>query len=126
MTFDVNSGWVVFPWLAAGLLALWGARWRAGPAVARSRHAILWLLRGGVLVALVAIGLNPVRVAVTPGSINRPEVHVLLDASQSMLLGSPESRWQEGTALLRYALDRQQGHANVHVHRFGQRLVSGD
>jgi uncharacterized membrane protein len=117
---------MVLPWLAVGLLALWWTRWRAGPAVPRSRQAILWLLRGGVLVALVAIGLNPVRVAVTPGSLNRPEVHVLLDASQSMLLGSPASRWQEGTALLRDALDRQQGHANVRIHRFGQRLVSVD
>jgi uncharacterized membrane protein len=79
-----------------------------------------------VLAAVVAIGLNPVHVAVTPGSIHRPEVHVLLDASQSMLLGSPESRWQEGTALLRAALDRQQGHADVRVHRFGQRLVPVD
>ncbi|HEY7314170.1 MAG TPA: glutamine amidotransferase, partial [Gemmataceae bacterium] len=90
----------------------------------RSRHVVLWLLRGCVLAALVAIGLNPVRVAVTPGSVHRPEVHVLLDASQSMQLGSPESRWQTGSALLRAALERQQEHADVHIHRFGQRLVA--
>jgi hypothetical protein len=126
MTVDLSAGWAVLPWLAAALMVLAWVRGRSGPAVARSRQLTLWLIRGGVLVALVAIGLNPVRVAVTPGSINRPEVHVLLDASQSMLLGSPESRWQEGTALLRDALDRQQGHANVRVHRFGQRLVSVD
>jgi uncharacterized membrane protein len=126
MTFDLSSGWTVLPWLAAALLALLWARRRGGPAVARSRHALLWVFRGGVLAALVAIGLNPVRVSVTPGSVQRPEVHVLLDASQSMLLGSPESRWQQGTALLRDALDRQQGHADVHVHRFGQRLVPVD
>jgi uncharacterized membrane protein len=124
MTFDLSSGWTVLPWLAAALLILLWVRVRSGPAVSRSRHAALWLFRIGVLLALVAIGLNPVRVSVTPGSVNRPEVHVLLDASQSMLLGSPASRWQEGTTLLREALDRQQGHANVHVHRFGQRLVT--
>jgi uncharacterized membrane protein len=123
MTFDLSSGWVVLPWLAVVLLALLWARQRGGPAVARSRHWVLWIFRACMLAALVAIGLNPVHVAVTPGSINRPEVHVLLDASQSMLLGSPESRWDEGTALLRAALDLQQGHADVHVHRFGQRLV---
>src|SRR5689334_10657853 len=126
MTFDLNSGWAVLPWLAAVLLVLWWARRRSGPAVDRARHWTLWVLRGGVLAALVVIGLNPVHVSVTPGSIHRPEVHVLLDASQSMLLGSPESRWQEGTALLRAALDRQQGHADVHIHRFGQRLVAVD
>jgi uncharacterized membrane protein len=43
-----------------------------------------------------------------------------------MLLGSPETRWQEGTALLRDALRRQQGHADVRVHRFGQRVVPVD
>ena len=126
MTFDLSSDWAVLPWLAAALLALaWARRW-GGPALARSRNALLWAFRGGVLVALVMIGLNPVRVAVTPGSVHRPEVHVLLDASQSMLLGSPQSRWQEGTALLRDALDGQQGHADVHIHRFGQRLVAVD
>jgi uncharacterized membrane protein len=126
MTFDLSSGWVVLPLLATGLLILWWARRRGGPPVARSRHWSLWVFRGCVLAALVAIGLNPVHVSVTPGSVHRPEVHVLLDASQSMLLGSPESRWQEGTALLRDALNRQQGHADVRVYRFGQRLVSVD
>jgi uncharacterized membrane protein len=43
-----------------------------------------------------------------------------------MLLGTPESRWQEGSALLRDALQRQQGHADVRVHRFGQRVVPVD
>jgi uncharacterized membrane protein len=126
MTFDLSSGWAVLPWLAAALLALWWVRRRSGPAVARSRHAVLGVFRGCVLLALVLIGLDPVRVNVTPGSVRRPEVHVLLDASQSMLLGSPETRWQEGTALLRAALGRQDGHANVRVHRFGQRLVPVD
>jgi uncharacterized membrane protein len=123
MTFDLSSDWAVLPWLAAALLAFLWVRQRGGPVLARSRHWVLWAFRGCVLAALVAIGLNPVRVNVTPGSVHRPEVHVLLDASQSMLRGSPASRWQEGTALLRDALERQQGHADVRVHRFGQRLV---
>src|SRR5262245_22963082 len=126
VTLDLSSGWSVLPWLAAALLALAWARQRGGPPVPRSRHAVLRLFRLGALAALVAIGLNPVRVAVTPGTVQRPEVHVLLDTSQSMLLGSPESRWHQGTALLRDALGRQEGHAGVRVHRFGQRLVSVD
>src|SRR5262245_31706646 len=124
MTVDLNAGWTVLPWLAAALLVLAWARRRGGPDLSRWRHVGLWRFRLGVLAALVAIGLSPVRVAVAPGAVQRPEVHVLLDASQSMLLGSPESRWQQGTALLRDALDRQQGHANVRIYRFGQRLVS--
>jgi uncharacterized membrane protein len=123
MTFDLTSSWVALPALVLALLVLLWARRRGGPAVARSRHWALRVFRGCVLAALVAIGLNPVHVAVTPGSIHRPEVHILLDASQSMLLGTPESRWEEGTVLLRAALERQQGHGDVHVHRFGQRLV---
>jgi uncharacterized membrane protein len=126
MTCDLSSGWVVLPWLATALLTLWWVWRRSGSPVARSRHWALWVFRGSVLAALVVIGLNPVLVSVTPGSVHRPEVHVLLDASQSMLLGSPESRWQEGTALLRDALRRQQGHADVRVHRFGQRVVPVD
>src|SRR5581483_6553090 len=55
-----------------------------------------------------------------------PEVHVLLDASQSMRLGTPQSRWDEGLAIVREALDRQNGHADVRVHRFGERLVTVD
>ncbi len=125
-TFDLTSAPVVLPWLAAALVAVTWARRRAGPPQARARHAALWLLRGGTLVALVAIGLNPVRVAVTPGGAHRPEVHVLLDASQSMRLGNPASRWQEGTALLRDALELQRGHADVRVYRFGERLVAVD
>src|SRR5207244_7553242 len=126
MTFDLSSDWMVLPWLAPALVALWWARRRAALALARSRHWALWVFRCCVLAALATIALNPVRVNVPPGAVQRPEVHVLLDASQSMTLGSPESRWQEGTALLRAALERQGGHANVRIHRFGQRLVPVD
>jgi uncharacterized membrane protein len=126
MTFDLSSGWVVLPWLATALLTLWWVWRRSGSAVTRSRHWALWAFRGCALAALVVIGLNPVHVSVIPGTVHRPEVHVLLDASQSMQLGTPQSRWQEGTALLRDALKHQNGHADVRVHRFGQRVVPVD
>ena len=111
----------MLPWLAVGFLVVAWARRRSGPALARAHLWALWLFRGCALAALVGIVLNPVHVSVTPGSVHRPEVHVLLDASQSMRLGSPESRWQEGTALLRSALERQQGHTDIRVHRFGRK-----
>jgi uncharacterized membrane protein len=126
MDLAFGSTWMVLPLLAVAILVLAWAWLQAGPALARSRHWALWLCRGGALLALVAIVLNPVRVSVTPDPIQRPEVHVLLDASQSMSLGSPKSRWQESTALLLAALERQEGHADVRVHRFGERLVSVD
>src|SRR5262245_58003663 len=103
MAYDLSPGWSVLPWLAAAVLVLSWLRQQSGPAQARSRHWALWLCRGGALAALVAIGLNPVHVSVTPAPVQRPEVHVLLDASQSMRLGGPESRWQEATAILRAA-----------------------
>jgi len=126
VSLDVGSAWAVLPWLAAALVTLAWVRRQCGEPLARSRHWAIWACRGGVLAALIAIGLNPVQVSVTPTPIHRPEVHVLLDASQSMRLGSPDSRWLEGISVLRTALDRQNGHADVRVHRFGERLVSVD
>ena len=126
MTLDLSSGWAILPWLAVALLALMLLRFKSGPTLGRAHHWFLWCCRIGALAALAAIILNPVHVSVIPAPINRPEVHVLLDASQSMRLGSPESRWQEGTALLRAALERQEGHADIRIHRFGERLVPVD
>jgi uncharacterized membrane protein len=126
MALDLSSSWWVLPWLAVAVAVLAWAGYRGGPALARSRHWALWLCRGCALVVLLAVVLNPVRVTVTPAPLNRPEVHVLLDASQSMGLGSPGTRWQEGTAILRAALEGQGGHADVRVHRFGGRLVPVD
>src|SRR5262245_38846170 len=106
MSFALSPSWCAL--LAAMLAALLTLVWVLGagaPPLARSRHWALWRFRAGALAVLVAIALNPVRVTVTPGSVHRPEVHVLLDASQSMRLGSPESRWQEGTTLVRDALN---------------------
>jgi uncharacterized membrane protein len=124
--FDLSPAWAVLPWVAGAVLVLaWVSR-RSGPALPRSRHWTLWACRTGALVALVAIALNPVHVAVTPAPAHRPEVHVLLDASQSMRLGAPASRWDEATALVRAALQQQDGHADVRVHRFGERLAPVD
>jgi uncharacterized membrane protein len=126
LAFDPTAAWAVLPWLAAAVVVLLWARQRAGPAQPRAAYWGLRLLRGTALVGLAVVAADPVRVAVTPGAVHRPEVHVLLDASQSMRLGTPQSRWGEGLAVVREALDRQNGHADVRVHRFGERLVSVD
>ncbi len=124
ISFDISPEWAVAPWLAAVLLGLVWLHRRSGPSLPRSKCAILWGLRGGVLAGLIAIGLNPVHVTVIPGTLNRPEVHVLLDASQSMRLGSPTTRWDESLTMLRAALEGQNEHADVRVHRFGESLVA--
>ena len=121
-----SPAWAVLPWLAGAAALLAVGRVRAGAALPRAGHWALRACRAGALAVLAAVVLNPVHVAVTPAPAHRPEVHVLLDASQSMKLGSPEPRWQEATGLLRAALDAQDGHADVRVHRFGERLVAVD
>jgi len=123
---DISPAWAVLPWAAGAVLVIAWLRRRSGAAQPRSRHGALWTIRAAALVAFAVIALNPVHVAVTPAPAHRPEVHVLLDASQSMRLGAPESRWQEATALLRDALRQHDGTADVRVHRFGERLVSVD
>lgn len=124
--FDFSPAWAVLPWAAAAVVLLVVAQQRAGAALPRARHWALWACRVGVLALLAAIVLNPVHVQVIPAPAHRPEVHILLDASQSMKLGSPESRWQEATALVKAALEKQAGHADVRVHRFGERFVAVD
>jgi uncharacterized membrane protein len=124
--FDISPAWGVLPWLAAPLLALVVLRRWGGTPVHRARHWTLWVCRTSALLVLVVLLLNPVHVSVTPAPTHRPEVHVLLDASQSMRLGTPSSRWEEATTLLRDALQRQESHADVRVHRFGERFAAVD
>jgi uncharacterized membrane protein len=121
-----SPAWAVLPWLAGAVALLVVAQRHMGAALTRSRHWALWACRAGALAVLAAVVLNPVHVSVTPAPAHRPEVHILLDASQSMKLGAPESRWQEATGLLRAALEKQDGHADVRVHRFGDRLIAVD
>ena len=119
---DINPAWWVLACLPVALLVVLVVKLYGAPAQPRSRSWLLWACRLGALAVFVAIALNPVHVAVTPAPAHRPEVHILLDASQSMKLGSP-SRWQEATTLLRDAIQQQAGHADVRVYRFGERLT---
>jgi uncharacterized membrane protein len=125
-SFDLNPAWLALALFAVTLLGAGVVSLQSASALPRSRHWALWTCRIGALVVLAAIVLNPVHVAVTPAPTHRPEVHVLLDASQSMKLTPPETRWQEATTLLRAALQQQDGHADVRVHRFGERLAPVD
>jgi uncharacterized membrane protein len=123
---DLSPAWWALAILPVALVGALLVFLCGAPAQPRARHWTHWAFRATALAVLVAIVLNPVHVAVTPAPAHRPEVHVLLDASESMNRGKPESRWQEATALLRDALERQGGHADVRVHRFGERLAPVD
>src|SRR5438067_3868828 len=83
-----------------GLVAILAAAavvmsWLLGAANVVSRRWGLWLLRGCILALTGAILLNPARIDESPGPVERPEVFYLIDASSSMQIGTPRSRWDE-------------------------------
>lgn len=116
--------------LAAGIAALigWAALRRlAGAPVGPARRRGLWVARGAILATLLAILLNPVRVAVTPGAIERARVAYLLDTSQSMALGETgATRWDTALATLRDAERGLKAEAapRADAFRFGSRLAA--
>src|SRR5258708_3884720 len=105
MTFDVSFSWstVLIAAAIAGA-ALLLVRRNIGPPASNARRWILIFLRTSLLAILAVLFFNPVKVTETPGPIQRPEVYCLLDASQSMLLGSPKTRWEESLDFLRTGL----------------------
>src|SRR4051794_7486981 len=91
------------PYSIGLLLALAGAalvgflllRWASGRPIAPARRAGLFALRCLILAVFAVILFNPVRVDVTPGTVERPRVFYLVDTSQSMALGGKTSRWDQ-------------------------------
>ena len=118
MTLLLGALCLAFAWF---LLRVW-----MGSPAAVTRRVELWVLRGACLAVLLAIFLNPVKVQQSPGPLERPEVFVLLDSSQSMTMGTPRTRWDESLDLLRSATGPQGDteHARVSPFRFGHRLTA--
>jgi uncharacterized membrane protein len=112
--------------LAAG--ALWLLfRLRAGPPVRMARRTALLALRASVLGLLALILAGPVRVEESPGAIRRPDVFVLLDASQSMSIGTKSTRWDDALAALAQAagaIERPESADGLRLYRFGHRLTA--
>jgi hypothetical protein len=112
--------------LAAGLpLAAWLLGKLLGPANAVSRRWSLWILRGAILTLIALVLCNPVRIDESPGPVERPEMFYLLDASASMQMGSPTSRWDE--SLERIAAARRLAPSSPAIpkaFRFGQHLAA--
>ena len=72
--------------------------WLLGPANPVAQRWSLWSLRGAILLIVVVVILNPVQVDERPGPVQRPEIFYLVDASASMQMGNPRSRWDEAIA----------------------------
>ena len=119
--------------MALGLttLALVGfalLRFGTGRPIALARSTGLLAIRALILSIVVLILINPVRVAMTPGMIERPKVVYLVDTSQSMALGQKATRWEQVLTTIRTAerLRDPSTAAEISVFRFGSRLAAVD
>lgn len=110
---------------ACGVIGWAIVRRTVGPPAGISRRVGFVVLRGLVIATLVLILLNPVRVAQTPGLVERPEMFYLIDSSQSMTLGEPTTRWDEALRTMREAAEQDpDSRVDVKLFRFGQRLLA--
>jgi uncharacterized membrane protein len=78
---------------------------------------------------LIVILTGPVRVDESQGEIRRPDVFYLLDASQSMGIGTTSTRWEDAAAAIRAAADtieQRDALSSIHAYRFGHRLAALD
>ena len=116
-----------FALAAAAVVAVLAASWLLGPPNPVARHWGLWSLRATIVGLVVLVLLNPVQVDELPGPVKQPEVFYLLDASASMQMGNPRSRWDESLAMIRSAGQlAADSPAVVKPFRFGQRLAAID
>ena len=99
-----------------------------GPADCAGRRIGLLAVRLAILAILGLIIVNPVRVDETPGAIELPKLFYLLDASQSMAIGSGATRWNQAVDTIRGAQGAQgpRTGADVSTFRFGSRLAAVD
>jgi hypothetical protein len=99
--------------------------WILGPANPVARRWSLWGLRAAILLIVVVVLLNPVKVDQLEGPKQHPEIFYLVDASASMQMGNPRSRWDESLATIRAAHQKAgDSPAVIKPFRFGQRLAA--
>jgi len=114
-------------WAAALAVAvLIALRLLSGPPAAISRRVALYVLRGAILAAILALLLNPVRIQELPGSVDAPDVFYLLDSSTSMDMGTGSTRFEQVTGMIRDAqlAAGDRSHAHINLFRFGQKLAA--
>jgi uncharacterized membrane protein len=118
------------PWAIVGLLAGSAAAalllgWLLGPSNPVAQRWSLWGLRGAILLIVVVVILNPVKVDQLEGPKQHPEMFYLVDASASMQMGNPRSRWDQTLTTIRTAHQQaSDSPAVIKPFRFGQRLAA--
>ncbi|MCI0361341.1 MAG: glutamine amidotransferase [Planctomycetaceae bacterium] len=112
---------------AVAVAAVLAAAWLLGPPNPVARHWGLWSLRATIVGLVVLVLLNPVKVDELPGPVKHPEIFYLLDASASMQMGNPRSRWDDSLAMIRAGGQlAESSPAVVKPFIFGQRLAAID
>ena len=98
-------------------------RLTVGPTAELARHVGLLVVRCFVVTLILLLLVNPVSVKELPGLVARPQVFYLLDASESMQMGTAQSRWDRMLEMIHQA-DEQAGQRDVDIDlfRFGNRL----
>ncbi len=115
--------------VCAGLLLAWVLmRWLLGSTAPLAQRWSLRLLRAAALVIIALILAGPVRVTESPGDLKRPDVFLLLDASQSMGIGTDRSRWEDAVSTVQAAVAEESPdlQRNIKPFRFGHRLAALD
>lgn len=122
--------WQAVAALAAALATGWCLlRLIGGAPVRIARRWDLLLLRLAIVLVLIVILAGPLQVDESQGEIRRPDVFYLLDASQSMGIGTSSTRWEDAGAAIRAAagsVQQPDALGSVHPYRFGHRLAALD
>lgn len=108
-----------------GIIAYLVVRLSNGQANKLSQRWPIFVLRGLVLLTLLAVMFNPVWVARHEGSIEPARVFFLLDASESMAIGeASKTRWDNAIDRIQSGVNSayQTAAAEVSLFRFGRRL----
>ena len=115
--------------IAAAIVAYLTVRLSGGRAHQLAQSWPLYLLRGLLLFAVLALLFNPVRVTEQMGSVEPSQVFFMLDASESMSIGDGHAtRWDQAVNLIRDASKEAHETAatEIKLFRFGRRLKAVD
>lgn len=121
------DGWLLLAISAVSLTAV--LRYWLGPASSSAKSPVLLVLRAVSIGCLLGILLGPTWVQQSPGPIRRPDLFLLIDASQSMAIGTQQTRWEEVRAAVKTldgSASDQAAKASLKQFRFGHRLAAVD
>ena len=115
--------------LAAAIVAWLAVRFSSGRSNKLSRSFPIYVLRGLLLLGLLALLMNPVRITEQMGAIEPSQVFFMLDASESMAIGNESAtRWDQAVNMIRKSGEKafETAAAEISLFRFGRRLKAID